>query len=123
MFKYNQVTLIGNVGKDPIFSGSEKSKIPFAMFDIAISNSYRDQKSGEVINKDPDWHKIVCYKNTAEAVKKQKVSKGKQVLIIGKLENADWEDKDGVKHKAYRINAEIVRALDKEIEDEATQEE
>lgn len=121
MSKNNEVRLIGHVGKNPFHS--EKDNSTFSAFDIATSNGYRDKKTKEYVNKDPDWHNIVCYEHVAKSVKKQAISSGKEVLVIGKLTNVEWTDENGKKHSGSRIVAETVKVFAKNTDNESADEE
>jgi single-strand DNA-binding protein len=89
----NKVQLIGNLGNDPEIINLESGKT-LAKFSIATNESYKNAQ-GEKIT-DTQWHNIVAWGKTAEIVEKY-VTKGKEVVIEGKLTSRSWEDKDGIK--------------------------
>lgn len=48
------------------------------------------------INGDSDFHNIVAFGKTAEAL--ERVKKGNRIALMGELQNNNWTDKDGRKH-------------------------
>ena len=101
---YNHVTLVGRLGRDPEtkFTASGKA---VANFSIATDEGFGDKKK-------TTWHNIVCWEKTAEAVQKY-VKKGSLVLVDGRIQVREWEDKAGGKKKAFEIVANRVQFLDK----------
>jgi single-strand DNA-binding protein len=95
---YNHVVLVGNLGKDP-----EVRALPsgdkVASFTIATSTSYKG-KDGQM-KENTDWHKIEIWGGLADVAEKY-LSKGKQVLIEGRVANDNYES-NGVKHYGYKI--------------------
>ena len=96
----NSVQLIGHLGKDveikTFNSGSKK-----ASFSLATTEYYKNQK-GETV-KNTQWHNIVAWGNTAEAMQKS-LTKGSKVAIHGVLSHRIYEDKAGVKRSLTEIN-------------------
>lgn len=96
----NKVQLIGNLGTNPevkkLESGSSVAK-----FTMATNESYLNKK-GERVDE-TQWHNIVAWGKTAELMG-EILSKGKEVMIEGKLTSRSWEDKDGIK----RYTTEVV---------------
>lgn len=86
----NQITLTGNLGKDPELRTVGETKL--ATFSVASSETYT--KNGEKITK-TEWHTIKVWGRTAEIIA-QYFKKGSKILLTGKLEYEQWE-KDGQK--------------------------
>ena len=89
----NRVQLIGNVGNDPevkMFEGGKK----VANLTIATNESYRNEKGEKV--EQTEWHRIVAWGKTAEIIEKY-VSKGKEIVVDGKLTHRSYDDKNGEK--------------------------
>ena len=103
----NRVILIGRLGKDP-----ETSYLPSGQsvtkFSLATSRSYKD-KTGEK-KEDTDWHNIVAWGKTGEICQKY-LTKGGQLYLEGRIQNRNWEDKEGKKHYATDIVAENITLL------------
>jgi len=87
----NSVTLIGNLGKEvelkELASGSKVAKI------LIATNDYYKNNKGEPVT-DTQWHNLVAWGKTAEMMA-EKLSKGSEVAIQGKLVHRSYEDKDG----------------------------
>ncbi len=90
----NQVTLIGNLGKDIDFRtvGDNRS---LALLTIATNEYYKNNK-GELI-KETQWHNVKAWGKTAENMSNL-LSKGDEVMVQGKLTYRTYEDNDGKKH-------------------------
>jgi single-strand DNA-binding protein len=97
----NRVELIGRLGKDPeVRSLSNGSAV--ANFSVATSESWKDKRSGEKVEK-TEWHRIVVWnEKTIEFVEKY-LKKGDLVRLEGKLQTREWEDNDGNKKYATEV--------------------
>ncbi len=89
----NRVQLIGNLGNEPEIINLESGK-KLAKLNLATNDSYTNDK-GEKIT-DTQWHHVVAWGKTAELIEKY-LSKGKEVMIEGKLTHRSYEDKNGDK--------------------------
>lgn len=89
----NKVQLIGNLGNAPEIKTLEAGK-KMARFSMATSESYRNAKGEKVA--DTQWHNLVAWGKVAEIAEKY-LTKGKEVVIEGKLVNRSYNDKDGNK--------------------------
>jgi len=89
----NQVTLLGNVGKDPeVRTLQNGDKV--VNFSLATSEKWRDKNSGET-REDTEWSRFVVWGPLAEVVEKY-VRKGSKVYLQGKLKTRKWTDNAGV---------------------------
>lgn len=104
---YNNVTLVGRLGKDPelkeIATGAKVCR-----FSVATSEP---SKAGEITT----WHNVECWENTAENVAKF-LKKGSMCLINGSIK-VDTYEKDGEKRYANKIRAFSVKFLDSKPKD------
>jgi single-strand DNA-binding protein len=102
----NKVILVGNLGADPevryTAGGTAVCK-----FSLATSRRFTG-KDGQKQEK-TEWHRIVAWSKLAE-ICGQYLSKGKQVVIEGRIEYGSYE-KDGVKHYTTDIVAENMQML------------
>tara|TARA_R100001594_G_scaffold128660_1_gene166993 strand:+ start:1026 stop:1406 length:381 start_codon:yes stop_codon:yes gene_type:complete len=106
----NKVILTGNLGSDPVVRDANGT--PVANFSIATSNGK---------DKDPDWHRIVCFGKRAELAKNY-LSKGSKVLIEGKLQTRDWEDNTGARRTQTEVLAWHMEFLSSKPNEQAKQE-
>lgn len=104
----NRVILIGRLGKDPELKYTE-SGTPLCKFSVATDESWKD-KSGEKQTV-TTWHDIIVWQKLAEVCGKY-LTKGKQVMIEGKIQKRSWEDKEtGKKLWATEIVASSMEML------------
>lgn len=89
----NKVILIGNLGNDPEIKNLDNEK-SLARFSLATSEMYYNKEGNKVT--DTQWHTIVCWNSTAKNVEKF-LKKGSLIIVEGKLNNRNYEDKDGNK--------------------------
>lgn len=86
---YNQITLIGRVGKEPetrkTRSGSE-----YIAFSLATSETWKDQ-AGER-QEDTVWHNIVVWPDGLRRIVTGHVHKGDLLTVIGQQRNRSWKD-------------------------------
>jgi single-strand DNA-binding protein len=95
----NNVHLIGHVGANPEIKTTASGK-KVANFDIATTDVFYDpngEKQTETM-----WHNLVAWGKTAENVEKF-LSKGKEVVIQGKIANRSYTDKNGTKKYVSEI--------------------
>ncbi|RTK92719.1 MAG: single-stranded DNA-binding protein [Rickettsiales bacterium] len=88
----NKVTLIGNVGSDPIIRNTNDGK-EIASFSIATSESWKDKVTGEKKDK-TEWHRISVFSEGLVRVIKSYVKKGSKLYIEGQLQTRKWTDSD-----------------------------
>ena len=95
----NTITVIGNVGKDPVvrFTGQEKAVTTFS---VATSTGKDD-------NKRTVWHDVVCFDEQAERVADE-IVKGTRVVVVGRLNKESYEGKDGQQRTKVEIVADDV---------------
>lgn len=100
MSSLNEVTLIGNVGRDPEIRHLPDGKA-IAHLSIATSDTWKDA-SGEKRER-TEWHRVVCFVPGLTKVIEQYIRKGSKVWLRGSLQTRKWE-KDG----EARYSTEVV---------------
>ena len=95
----NKVQLIGNIGNTPEIITLDSGK-KLAKFSLATNESYKDA-SGQKIDK-TEWHNLVAWGKTCDIVEKY-VTKGKEIVIEGKLTSRSYETKEGEKRYITEI--------------------
>ena len=98
----NKVSLIGNLTSDPE-SRSLPSGQNLALFSLATNYSWRDAQSKDKKTR-ADFHRIVAWGHLAEIINTY-LKKGSKVFLEGRLQNRNWEGKDGKKRYATEIVA------------------
>lgn len=99
---FNKVILIGRLTADPEFSQSA-SGVSFCRFSIAVDRGYA--KNGQ--EKQTDFFRITAFRQQAEFVSRY-FTKGKLILVEGKVQNDNYTDQNGVKHYSCNIVADNV---------------
>ncbi|MCL4133032.1 UNVERIFIED_CONTAM: hypothetical protein GTU68_061869, partial [Idotea baltica] len=97
----NQVQLIGHVGLDPEIRSLDSGK-RLATFSIATNEQYTNATGTKITNT--SWHRIEVWGSLVDVVEKY-LCKGKQVAIQGKLQNKQYEDKQGNKRMSTSVVA------------------
>jgi len=106
---YNKVILVGNLTRDVELKYTP-SGTAIAKFGLATNRTYKDTMSGE--NKqEVMFIDITVFGRSAE-VANQYLSKGKKVLIEGRLVLDQWVDATGQKRSKHSIVAEKVQFMD-----------
>ncbi|MGE4291330.1 MAG: single-stranded DNA-binding protein [Desulfovibrio sp.] len=105
----NKVLLIGRLGQDPKLSYTQGGQA-VANFTLATDEGYRDRTSGQKVER-TEWHRIVAWRQTAEFCGNY-LSKGRLVLVEGKLQTRKWQDQNGQDRYTTEIVASNVQGLD-----------
>lgn len=101
----NQVTLIGRLTKDPELRYTGGSNKAVADINLAVNRIYK--RDGQ---PDADFFKVTVWGNQAENADKY-LAKGSMIAVTGRIENNNYEDKNGVKHYGNVIQAERIEYL------------
>ena len=93
----NKVILIGNITADPELKQTQ-SGTSVCSFNVAVNRNF-----GKLDEKKVDFFTVVAWQAKAEFVSRY-FKKGSGIVIVGRLENREWQDKQGNK----RISTEII---------------
>lgn len=102
----NKVILCGNLGADPELRYTQSQK-PVCNLSVATTE-YRE-KDGEK-QEFTEWSKVVIWGQQAENCSKY-LSKGRSVLVEGRLQTRSWENKEGQKQYTTEIVAQNVQFI------------
>lgn len=91
----NQVVLSGRLGRDPEMRYTTSGK---AVVNFSIAVDRRGKDAGA------DWFTIQAWERLAELCGEY-LTKGSKVTVVGRLQNREWEGKDGGKRTATEIVA------------------
>jgi single-strand DNA-binding protein len=97
----NRVQLIGNLGRDPEVRATQSGKA-VTTFTVATSESWRDDRSGERVER-TEWHRVVIFNEGLGKVVADHLGKGAKVYLEGQLRTRKWQDASG----ADRYSTEI----------------
>lgn len=111
----NHIIIMGRLTRDPELRRTD-SGIAVASFTLAVD---RD-RAPEGQDKETDFIDCVAWRNTAEFVDKY-FSKGRMMVVSGRLQIRPWTDKEGNKRKATEIVADSCYFGDSKKDDNQTQ--
>ena len=107
MANYNKVILVGNLTRDPQMS-ILPSQTPVTEFGLAINRRWKGQDGQQ--REETCFVDCRCYGRQAEVLN-QYMSKGRPILVEGRLQFSSWEDKTGQKRNKLRVVAERFQFL------------
>lgn len=102
----NYVSISGNLVADPELRYTEKG-IAITTCSVAVQNRYRDTKSGEWVNGDPQFFDVTVWNGIGENLAAS-AKKGQRVTLTGRLQQRKWETDDGEKRSKVAIVAEEI---------------
>ena len=99
----NKVFLQGRLVADPELRKTQQGT-PVASYRLAVERDYKSKDSNA---QNADFVNIVSWRNTAEFVCKY-FTKGRMMLVEGRLQIRDYTDKDGNKRRSAEVLADSV---------------
>lgn len=111
----NHIIVMGRLTRDPELRRTD-SGIAVASFTVAVD---RD-RAPEGQEKETDFIDCVAWRNTAEFVDKY-FSKGRMMVVSGRLQIRGWTDKEGNKRRSAEIVADSCYFGDSKKDDNQTQ--
>ena len=96
------ITIVGRVGSEPEAVGSNGLR-----FRVATNDRVKNDTTGEWEDKNTSWWTVKAWRTLADQ-SKSVIKKGMEVIIVGKIFEDTWTDKDGVKRSSYEINADSI---------------
>lgn len=96
------ITIVGRVGSEPEAVGSNGLR-----FRVATNDRVKNDITGEWEDKNTSWWTVKAWRTLADQ-SKSVIKKGMEVVIVGKIFEDTWTDKDGVKRSSYEINADSI---------------
>lgn len=101
----NKAIIAGNVTQDPELK-SLPSGVQVTNFSVATNRVYNDKDGNK--QESTEFHNVVVFGRQAET-SAQYLSKGRQVLVEGRLQTRSWEGADGNKRYRTEIIADRVQ--------------
>jgi len=105
---YNKVLLIGNLTANPELRYTP-SGTPVASLPLAVNRRFK--QNGE-LKEEVCYIDIVTFGKQAELAA-QYLTKGRGVLVDGRLQQRRWETEDGQKRSKHEVVADQLTYLDK----------
>jgi len=118
----NKVFILGNLTRDPEVR-TTPSGITVATFGVATNRVWLD-KNGQK-QRSTEFHNIVTFGKLAQ-IASQYLTKGKLVLIEGRIQTRSWDDQNGQKRTRTEIIAQSFQmgpkysSLESEVESESS---
>ena len=97
----NHITIMGRLTRDPELRRTG-SGIAVASFSVAVDRDYGGKDGGE---KETDFIDCVAWRQTGEFVSKY-FTKGRMIVVSGRLQIRSWTDKDGNKRRTAEVVAD-----------------
>lgn len=101
---FNHIGLLGRLAQEPEIRYTTNGT-PVASFDLAVQVPSKDR------NTPPDYFPIVCWREQAEFCGRY-LTKGRQVLVEGRLSTRKYTGNDGKNHKVVEVTASRIYFAD-----------
>ena len=99
----NHITIMGRLTRDPELRRTG-SGVAVASFTVAVDRDFGGRDGGE---KETDFIDCVAWRQTGEFVSKY-FTKGSMIVVSGRLQIRNWNDKDGNKRRTAEVVADNV---------------
>lgn len=109
----NRIVIQGRLCADPELRRTN-SGTPVTTVNVAVDRDFKNQDG----SRDTDFIPVVAWKGTAEMLGKY-FTKGRMIVVDGRLQIRDWTDKDGNKRRTAEIVANNVYFGDAKRDDSA----
>lgn len=97
----NHVVVMGRLVADPDLK-TTPSGVPVCNIRLACDRDYKDKATGE---RETDWLNVTAWRGTADYIN-QYFTKGRMIVVSGRIQTRNYTDKDGNKRTATDIIAE-----------------
>ena len=95
----NHIVIMGRLTRDPELRRTGTG-VAVASFRVAVDRDFAPKDGGE---RKADFIDCVAWRQTGEFISKY-FTKGRMIVVEGRLEMRDWTDKDGNKRTSAEIN-------------------
>ena len=99
----NHIVIMGRLTRDPELRRTG-SGIAVASFSVAVERDFGNRDGGE---RETDFIDCVAWRQTGEFVSKY-FTKGSMIVVSGRLQIRNWNDKDGNKRRSAEVVADNV---------------
>jgi single-strand DNA-binding protein len=106
MFNGAMVTLAGYVAREPFYT-TVGDDIPKVIVRVAWNTRYNDRVTGEWKDGKPSFANVNCWRKLAGNTMLS-LRKGQPVLVTGRLQVREFEDKEGKRRTAVDIEADAI---------------
>ena len=99
----NHIVIMGRLTRDPELRRTG-SGIAVASFSVAVDRDFGNRDGGE---RETDFIDCVAWRQTGEFVSKY-FTKGSMIVVSGRLQIRNWNDKEGNKRRSAEVVADNV---------------
>lgn len=100
------LTLVGNLTADPELRYTQ-SGTAVCNFTVAQTPRQYDKNTNQYVDGNPLFMSCHVWKKAAENAS-QSLAKGMRVIVVGRLRQRSWEDKDSNKRTTYEVEVDSV---------------
>jgi len=100
---FNKTIICGRLTADPELKQTP-SNVAVVTFNVAVERDYK----GADGNRETDFIPVVAWRNTAEFICKY-FTKGKPIIIDGRIQTRSYDDKDGNRRNVVEVLAEAAK--------------
>lgn len=102
----NQVTIVGNVTRDPELRYTPNGAA-LVKFGVAVNRRFKDEVSGQWKDGETSFFDVTAWRSLAENIA-ESITQGTRVVIVGRLRTNSWETQEGEKRSKVEIEAEEI---------------
>jgi len=102
----NQVTIVGNLTRDPELRYTPNGSA-LVKFGVAVSRRFKDEATGQWKDAETSFFDVTAWRQLAENVA-ESLTQGSRVVVVGRLRTNSWETAEGEKRSKIEIEAEEV---------------
>ena len=99
----NHIVIMGRLTRDPELRTTQ-SGVSVTSFTVAVDRDYNSRDNGE---RQTDFIDCVAWRQTGEFVSRN-FTKGKMIIVLGRLQSRKWQDKEGNNRISWEIQADNV---------------
>jgi single-strand DNA-binding protein len=96
------ITIVGRVGQDPIKLNGGGIRLR-----VVSNDRVKNDATGNWDDKNTSWWTVKAWKSLAEQAVNT-LKKGQEVVIMGKIYEETWADKEGNNRTTYEVNADTI---------------
>ncbi len=101
----NNITLVGNITRDPELRFTNTGQAT-SSFGLAVNRRWQNRQTQEW-EEATSFFDVVCWREMAENAA-ESLSRGARVIVTGRLEQRSWETPDGDKRSKVEVVADEI---------------
>ena len=101
----NNVTLVGNITRDPELRFTPTGQAT-ATFGLAVNRRWQNRQTQEW-EEATSFFDVVCWREMAENAA-ESLARGSRVIVTGRLDQRSWENQEGEKRSKIEVTADEI---------------